>query len=75
MNMDKAKEVSSDLAEKIHELNVKTGRSISVDNFYKENHTLSCIVAPILEYEYPDFNERMRFFELKIGVLKNEIHP
>lgn len=71
VGIDRAKEVSSDLTEQINELNVKTGRNISVDNFYKENHTLSCIVVPILEHEYPDFNERMKFFELEIEVFKN----
>ncbi|MEI7426079.1 MAG: hypothetical protein WCK16_04125 [Candidatus Moraniibacteriota bacterium] len=74
VNMDKAKKVSSDLTEQVHELNVKTRRNISVDNFYSENHMLSFIIAPILEHEYPDFNERIKFFELEIEVLKNEIH-
>lgn len=71
VSIDKAKEASSNLAEQLHELNVRTGRNISADNFYRENHTLSCIVAPILEHEYPDLNKRMKFFELEIGVLQN----
>jgi len=75
VGIGRAKEISSDLAEQIKKLNEKTGRNISTDDFFRENHILSFIVAPLLEHKWPDFNERMKFFELEIGVLKNEIHP
>jgi len=44
------------------ELNDQNKRHCTIEDFYQENHSLSFIVAPLLEQEYPDFNQRLEVF-------------
>lgn len=46
----------------ITELNAQNKRNCTVEDFYRENHSLSFVVAPLLEQEYPDFNRRLDIF-------------
>lgn len=34
-------------------------RKVTLEDFFVENHTLSLIMAPVLEEKYPDFSERI----------------
>lgn len=44
------------------ELNAQNERNCTVEDFCRENHSLSFVVAPLLEQEYPDFNQRLDIF-------------
>jgi len=59
---ERVKTFLSDPKKAVAELNTKYQRNCSIEDFYKENHTLSFVVAPLLEQEYPDLNERLNIF-------------
>ncbi len=46
----------------LSEFNEKYGRKCSMDDFYKENHILSLIAAPLIEKEYSEWDERINLF-------------
>lgn len=33
----------------------------SIEDFYEENHNLALVIAPLLDKEYPEFNDRLQF--------------
>jgi len=49
----------------------KTGRQISLEDFYRENHTLSFVVVPLLENQYKNFDKRAKFLEVDTQGLLN----
>lgn len=51
--------------EALAKLNQQYERNCSMDDFYQENHTLSLVVTPLLEKEYPDFDKRKDFLFAK----------
>lgn len=54
----------------ITELNALNERNCTVEDFYGENHSLSFVVAPLLEQEYPDFNQRLDIFWKNLSTKK-----
>ena len=42
--------------------NAKHKRNCSIENFFTENHILSLIIAPLLEKEHSEFNDRLSVF-------------
>jgi translation elongation factor EF-G len=48
--------------ELLDEFNSQYKRQCSEEDFYKENHILSILVAPILEKEFPGFKQRLELF-------------
>jgi hypothetical protein len=48
--------------ETLAEFNSKYNRNCSIDDFYQENHILSLIVTPLLEEEYPEWEDRISLF-------------
>lgn len=56
------KEFLANPQETLDEFNKQKGRNCSMDDFYEENHTLSLVMAPIIEKEFPDFNQRVNSF-------------
>ncbi|MFA6973132.1 MAG: hypothetical protein WC238_00135 [Parcubacteria group bacterium] len=46
------------------DFNKKNERNCSMTDFYEENHILSLLVVPLLEEKYPNFKERIKFFNL-----------
>ncbi len=56
----------------IADYNQRTGRQISLENFYRENHILSFVVVPLLEKRFRDFKERSKFLEVNTdGLMAN----
>lgn len=55
----------------IAELNAQNERNCTTEDFYRESHSLSFIAAPLLEQEYPDFNQRLEFFWKNLPPKKN----
>ncbi|PIR72789.1 MAG: hypothetical protein COV26_02045 [Candidatus Nealsonbacteria bacterium CG10_big_fil_rev_8_21_14_0_10_36_23] len=53
----------NNLDDAIKGLNQKTGKSISPDMIYQENHTLSFLLSCLLEEKFKNFNERIKFLE------------
>jgi len=49
----------------------KTGRQISLEDFYRENHILSFVAVPVLESQYKNFNDRAKFLEVDTEGLLN----
>jgi len=56
-------DVANNLDDAIKELNQKTGKSISPDVIYQENHTLSFLLSRSLEERFKNFDERIKFLE------------
>lgn len=48
--------------ENLDAFNLEKNRNCTMKDFYAENHTLSLVVAPILEKEFPDFKQRKNLF-------------
>jgi hypothetical protein len=61
----RTKAVLADPQKAIDAYNQKTGRKVTQEDMYRENHVLSFIAVPLLEKKYPDFKERLKFFCLK----------
>ncbi len=45
--------------------NQTTGRQVTIEDFYRENHILSFVVVPLLENKYKSFRDRINFLEVK----------
>jgi len=56
-------ETAGTIRARLDELNHKTGRAMTEDMIYEENHTLSLLCAGLLEKEIPDFRKRIELLE------------
>jgi len=60
--LERMRKFFQDPEQAVAELNAQYKRNCTVEDFYRENHSLSFIIAPLLEQEYLDFNQRLDFF-------------
>ena len=60
--VEKATEIGKDPVTAIKNFNEESRKNFDLDEFYGENHILSIIIAPILEKEYPTWEERKNIF-------------
>ncbi|MFA6160420.1 MAG: hypothetical protein WC678_05045 [Parcubacteria group bacterium] len=58
----KVKEFFSNPEEILIEFNKKHSKDCKLEDIYEENHILSLIITPLLEEEYPKFEDRKNFF-------------
>jgi len=67
----RVREFLVDPEKSIQAYNQQTGRNITLRDFYRENHVLSFIVAPLLEKKFESFKDRINFFRVNTkGLLK-----
>lgn len=52
----------NDPVNELKKFNAKYDRNCSMEDFFKESHILSLIVAPLVERECPDFKDRLKVF-------------
>ena len=58
-----AREVTRNLPEEIKRLSETTGRPLSKNLLYQENHTLSFFIPQAIEKKFPKFENRIKFLE------------